>query len=331
MTTLKDIADHCDLSVSLVSKVLNNRMGTSSAKPEVVQTIHRVAQELGYRKNQSAAALRSGRHDVIGVFMHHFGRPGTGLAESMLQGISNTCGQNHQRQTLTFYREAAEFRAAAWAYHAGTMDGVIVSGLPHGELFEDLKQMHQGGFPMVTIHPDPVLGDDVPNVGISEASLTRMATEHLLAKGCRNLVQLETMNTRTPGFVQAMRDAGQVVTDAQIIQCGFSHDAGQKVIAQLIDRNIAFDGIVAQCDEHASGALAALLARGVRVPQDVRIIGIDNSPYCQYLPVQLSSICQQPFERGQMAVTLLNDLIAGKTSITSQNFKPLLYARASTA
>ena len=59
MATLKDIAEHCDLSISLVSKVLNNKMGTSSAKPQVVKSIREAAKELGYRKNLSAEALRA--------------------------------------------------------------------------------------------------------------------------------------------------------------------------------------------------------------------------------------------------------------------------------
>lgn len=331
MATLKDIADHCDLSISLVSKVLNNRMGTSSAKPEVVKSIRDAAKELGYRKNLSAEALRSGRHNVIGVLMHHFGRPGTGLTESMLQGISRACGQYHQSQTLTFYHNEAEFRAAAWAYHPGTMDGVLVTGLHHTELIEDLNLMRRGGFPMVSIHSEAILGDEVPNVGIDEAKLTRMATEHLLHKGCQHLIYVGSMDVRTPGFIHAMRDAGKPVSDQQIIHSLLTFESGQQAVAQIIDRHLQYDGIVVDCDETASGVMSALLARQIKIPQDVRIIGIDNSPYCQFLPVTLSSVCQRPMERGELAVSLLNQLINGQTDTHAHIYEPMLYERQSTA
>ena len=210
------------------------------------------------------------------------------------------------------------------------MDGVIVSGLPHVELIEDLKLMRQGGFPMVSIHPKAILGQDVPNVGIDETKLTYMSTSCLLNKKCKKLLYVGSMDERQPGFISAMKDAGQTVSQDQIIDSLFTFESGQQVAAQIIDRNLAFDGIVVDCDETAAGIMSALLARGYRIPQDVKIIGIDNSPYCHFLSIPLSSVCQRPVDRGEMAVNLLSQLIEHQPGVSSHVHEPQLYERQST-
>lgn len=330
MATLKDIADSCDYSVSLVSKVLNNRMGNSTAKPEVIAAIHQAAKDLGYRKNQSAAALRSGRHDVIGVLMYHFGRPGSDLAYNMVRSIAQECRKNKQRQSLTFFDGSDEFHQSAREYHSGTMDGVLIAGLPVDELIDDIKKMHQAGLPMVTVHSENHMGDDIPNVGIDEAAITRIATEHLLENGCKNLVHIGKMQARHDGFVTAMKNAGMPLTDRQMMTCNYTGDHAIQAIKQFEDHQVPFDGIVTQSDEQAAGLLTYLLAKGIRIPQDVRIIGVDNSPYCKYLPVPLSSVAQLPKERGELAVKILNRCIAGEKNIASFTFQPQLIIRHST-
>jgi DNA-binding LacI/PurR family transcriptional regulator len=332
MVTLKDIADHCDLSISLVSKVLNNRMGTSSAKQDVVESIRKAAEELGYRKNLSAQALRSGRHNVIGVLMHHFGRPGTGLVEAMLLGISQACSESHQSQTLTFYQTADEFRSIIKNYHPGTMDGIIIAGLAHPELADDIKTLATSHFPIVSIHPEPIPGLKIPNVGINEERIASLATEHLIKQGCKNIVYIgNCMSQRTEGYIQTMKQHGNHVTDQHLIKCGWSFENAFEATNQLIASNTAFDGIATECDENAAGILAALLAHGYHVPNDVRIIGIDDSPYCQFQPVTLSSIGQCPLQRGKAAVNMLNQIITTKSPVKSQIFEPQLFARRSTS
>lgn len=331
MATLKDIAVHCDLSISLVSKVLNNRMGNSGAKQDVIDAIRKAAVELGYRKNLSAQALRNGRHNVIGVLMHHFGRPGTGLVEAMLLGISQACYDSHQSQTLTFYRTSDEFQTIIKNYHPSTMDGIIIAGLPHPELAQYIKTLVSSRFPIVTIHPQPLPNLKIPNVGIDEVRLANIATQHLIDQGCKNLVYIGScINERTNGFIQTMKDHGKPVTDKHLIKCDWSFENASQAVNQLIESGIAFDGIATECDENAAGILAALLQHGYNVPEDVRIIGIDNSPYCQFQPVALSSIGQCPRERGKAAVDMLNQIITSKAAVKSLVFEPQLFARRST-
>ncbi|MFG0250214.1 MAG: LacI family DNA-binding transcriptional regulator [Phycisphaeraceae bacterium JB051] len=331
MVTLKDIADHCDLSISLVSKVLNNRMGTSGAKQHVVESIRKAAQDLGYRKNLSAQALRSGRHNVIGVMMHHFGRPGTGLVEAMLLGISQACSDSHQSQTLTFYQNADEFRASIKNYHPGTMDGIIIAGLAHPELAEDIRTLVSSHFPIVSIHPAPIPDLKIPNVGIDETRIAELATTHLLEQGCQNLVYIGNhISERTQGFIKAMKQHGKTTSDQQIIDCGWSFENAYQAAQQLIASGMTFDGIATECDESATGILAALMDHDYKVPQDVRVIGIDNSPYCQFQPVTLSSIGQCPMRRGKAAVDMLNQIITRQATVASQVFEPELFARNST-
>jgi len=113
MASLKSTAEDLGVSVSLVSKVLNNRLGTTCVRPELVEKIHEAADRLGFRKNMSAAALRRGRHDVIGVFVHRFGMTGSGIVEAMVDGIASEAMKSHQKQLLNFFNTTDE---SEWAF-----------------------------------------------------------------------------------------------------------------------------------------------------------------------------------------------------------------------
>ena len=108
----------------------------------------------------------------------------------------------------------------------------------------------------------------------------------------------------------------------------YDHIAGSNAVKYFLDNKIAFDGIVAQSDQESMGAVNTLLQFGVKVPEQVKIIGIDNAPYCEFARIPLSSVSQQFQERGILAVEYMMKMVDNK-SVQSINVEPKLFIRES--
>lgn len=334
MATLVDIARELDISVSLVSKVLNNRLGTTGARPELIESIRRTAVEMGYQKNSSALALRMGRHNAIGIFIHQFGRPGCGSVDSLLQGVSAEAKQRNQRFILDYFQNTEEFMAFKDFMNRSTMDGLLLGGLidEDRDLENPLLALTDSGMPVVTIFDKPI-NPLLPNVSFDQVAMGHIATEHLIERGCRKIAHIVDFEDRHQGYRAALTQNNLSIDEKLIYREGgavFSYDRGCRAAAFLLDSGQAFDGVVTQSDEEAMGVLNTLLKRGLRIPEDVRIIGMDNAPYCNFAPISLSSVSQSGGQRGRIAFEMLMALIDGE-SAESITISPRLFARESTA
>ena len=334
---LRQIADELGVSICLVSRVLNGRLAKGEARESTIRAVQEKARELGYRKNAQAVALQAGRQNVIAVYLHGHGVRGSGIMEQMTDGIADEARGHHQRLILHRYLSAEEFRDLAGGAHPNAVDGVIVGGFAHEELLADLLALRKLGLPVVTIHNGP-LHASLPNVGMDQREVGHMATRHLIAQGCRRIAHFRVRlpdrplpHDRYEGYRLALREAGQRFTSALVVEVdGFDYESGAAAIHALLERGVAFDGLVAQSDYHAAAALNALVSAGRRVPQDIKIIGVDNSPICTPAMVPLSSISQEFLVRGRQAVRLLMRQVSGRT-IRSVEVKPVVCVRASTA
>lgn len=332
MATLVDIAKELDISVSLVSKVLNDKLGTTGARPELIDSIRETATKMGYRKNSSAVALRLGRHNAVGIFIHHFGRPGSGSVDSLLQGLSAEAKQRNQRFILDYFEDAEEFLALKDFTNKSVMDGILLGGLPHEELKDPLLSLRASGMPVATIF-DKQISPLLPNVSFDQIEMGRIATEHLIQQGCRNIAHIVDFEERFEGYFTALAQ-NEIPLDEKLIYreggAVFSYDRGCRAAGFLLDSKVSLDGMVTQSDEEAMGVMNVLMERGVRIPGDVRIIGMDNAPYCNFSQVPLSSVSQSGAQRGRIAFEMLMSLIDGK-SVESVTIPPRLFIRKSTA
>jgi LacI family transcriptional regulator len=331
MTTLVDIAGKLDISVSLVSKVLNDRLGTTGARPELIDSIRRTAKEMGYQRNSSAVALRQGRQNAVGIFIHSFGRPGCGNVDSLLQGVSVEAKRCKQRFILDYFVEANEFLAFNDLTNKSVMDGILLGGLPHEELTESLLELQASGMPVVTIF-DKQIDPRLPNVSFDQVEMGRMATEHLVRQGCRKIAHIVDFEDRYEGYCKALLENGTALDENLVFKEGgadFSYGRGCRAAEFLLASNVEFDGVVAQSDEEAMGVVNTLFERGLRVPEDARVIGMDNAPYCNFARTSLSSVSQSGSKRGSIAFEMLMALIDGKPA-DSVTILPRLFARNST-
>jgi LacI family transcriptional regulator len=334
---LRDIAKELNVSVSLVSKVLSGRLGTTVANAKKMRAIHDKARELGYQKNVLAEALRTGRQNVLALFLHRHGEPGSGIVDEMIAGVAEEANRMQQRLAIHFYQTQDEFKAFLPRMHRNAVDGVIVGGLPHNEIVDDLRVMHERSIPIVTIH-DVELDAMLPNVGMDQREVTRLATHHLIDRGCRAIAHFRVASSVTElpvsrfnGYRMALEERGLAYRPELVIDVrDFGYDTGIHAIQSLVRAGHRFDGVVGQSDQHGLASINYLMSEaGLNVPRDVKVTGVDNAPFCRYGAVQLTSVSQEFLARGRRAAELLMKKLDGQ-EVTSERIAPALSVRAST-
>ncbi len=329
MASLKDIARDFGVSISLVSKVLNDRMGTTGVRGDLQEAIRKRAAELNYRKNRSALALFQQRQDVLGVFLHREGRLGSGLMEELIEGISRGAMPHGHRLMLAFFQDAAEFKGLAQLAHRGVMDGLLVGGITHPELAPALLDIERAGLPVVTIMQQP-LHARLPNVAVDQVEVGRLGTRHLLDAGCRHIAHIRDFPDRFTGYQKALKEAGLAYSERLVFggTSDFGHAKGEAAARHFLQQNIQMDGRFAQSDEEAIGAMNVFCEAGRKVPGDLRIVGVDNAPYAEFSRTPLTSVSQSARERGLGAVQLLFATQTGQPP-ASIRVAPQLVIRAS--
>jgi len=331
MSSLKDIATALNLSIPLVSKVLSGRMGTTGCSEVNRKAILAKAEELNYRPNLIAQALRTGRTGSLGVFVHPFGMPSSNLIEQLLVGLSAQANAFNQRLWLTFYETDKEFLSRFTKTDREKIDGLLVAGVFHPRLAHIYESIEKNGIPVVTMFKNSFTSSDIANVFCDDFQMGYLPTQFLLKRGCRRIAHIRSMDLRYQGYIGALRDFG-IKEDPALIYTVINRweiGIGREAVKHWVRNGIEFDGLVTGSDELAFGAICELQAQGRRVPDDVKVFGTDDSPVCELSPVPISSICQQPEEIGLQAVNAIMKRIKNE-SAESVIIQPVLRLRAST-
>lgn len=271
---------------------------------------------------------------TIGVVCHRAGMPGSGLTDAFVAGITRECATHKVGHVFGYFQRPSEFREFVNGAVLAMVEGFIVGGVFHKELVADMVELQQEGYPIVTTYNHPVHRALV-NIGADQVGIGRTATEHLLERGCRAIVHHHSSEARFVGYRQALRARGigvkpEWVYDPEDHAHTLTAMGGEQLVRRYLDDGIPFDGIVGTSDHQAMGTIRALLRAGLRVPEDVKVIGVDNSPLCDAAYITVSSISDDTLLRGRLAVRALLDRIRGR-AVKSLALEPVLVARESTA
>ncbi len=327
MVSLKDVARELDLSVGLVSKVLNSRMGTTGVSAEKRERIIALAKAKGFVPNRVAQALRSGRVGTIGVFLHPMGEPGTEISETILRGMAEGLANSPFHLWLTFFEYDSDFhRTLEGDDIRRQADALIVAGVPHPDLMARFVELDRNYLPVV-MHGEDEAGP-LTQVSVDNHLQGFLPTKHLIAQGCRRIAHVCTTRIRQQGYLDAMRSAN-LPTDGLILSAEkFNAQEGRVAVRKLIEGNVPFDGLVCQSDHQAFGAIQELMARGIRVPEQVRVTGVDDSPLCDLSPVPLTSVTAEGRALGRGLVSATLQRFENKQA-SSLLIQPRLIQRAS--
>jgi LacI family transcriptional regulator len=306
--TIDDIAEKARVSKSTVSRVLSGSAVVALPKRAAVL---KVIEELDYRPNIFAQSLASGRSFAIGVLTQNIGSP---FYDAILVGIHEGLGGSNYSPIVADGRwYLATEQMALQTLLDRRVDGLIVIGgsVPEETLLEMGDQL-----PLV------VVGRNVSGLGsrcicLDNFEAAYKATKHLLEYGHREIAHItgELLQNdavrRHEGYLRALSDAAIKPEPELVIEGNFRRQSGTLAVEMLITRGRMFSAIFAANDQMAFGARLALFRRGLRVPEDVSIIGIDDEPASAYMTPPLTTMRQPAIEMGEAAaqaiLCLLND------------------------
>ncbi|MFJ1540613.1 LacI family DNA-binding transcriptional regulator [Micromonospora chalcea] len=323
---MSDVARTAGVSVATVSKVVNGRYGVAQATVERVQ---QVIHELGYEASLGAQSLRSHRTNVLGILVAEF-EP---FSTELLKGASReVAGSGYQ--LLAYSSGDGEGAAIGWERRSlARLSGTLIDG---AVIVTPTVVETKHGFHVVAV--DPHTGPSgLPTVDSDNFAGAVLATEYLLSLGHRRIAHisgrpdLESARLREAGFRKAMADAGTPVDERLVRVGGFRTESAASTAAELLALPDRPTAIFAGNDLSAISTVDVARDLGLRVPDDLSVIGFDNIPESALVDPPLTTI-RQPLQRmGAESLRLLIDLIAGVERETHIQLPTELVVRASCA
>jgi DNA-binding LacI/PurR family transcriptional regulator len=314
--TIRDVARHAGVGVGTVSRVLN---ASPLVSAETQERVLEAIADLGYRPSATARNLSLGRTQAIGVVAPFFTSP------SVTERLRGAIGRLSDRgyDVVLFAVETARQRADAFGSFArrDRVDGLLVVSLRPSD--EELAALDRDGVPLVLID---VFHPGVPHVVVDDVRGGELATEHLLAKGHRRIAFLgdaagdgfgfTSSEQRRQGYRRALARHGvEPVRDLEVL--GFTGRAEARQLAFiLLRRDDRPTAVFAASDVQAIGVLEAAEALGLRVPEDVAVIGFDDIELAGI--VGLTTVRQPLHDTGVHGVDLLLGAIDGDRRAVEQ-------------
>lgn len=309
LVTIQDVAAAAGVSVSTVSRVLNNK---DDVAPETYENIQRVISELGYTSSLAAKSMRSRKTDVIGLVMPDLEQS---FCLNVAKGVNRAIGQLHY--DLLVYT-GGDSRDQLWPVrerqYVSLLNGSITDGIivvtPTAETFSTR-------YPLVAI--DPHLDSaDFPAVIATNRIGALAAMDYLIGLGHRRIgfiggrPDLQSAVRRLQGYKDSLRQAN-IPFDATLVQIGdFTQETGYHCTQKLLALPERPTAIFAANDRSAIGAIEAINEFGLKVPDDISIVGFDNIEEASFVNGGLTTVDQFITDMGRVAVEMLVNLIQNK-------------------
>jgi DNA-binding LacI/PurR family transcriptional regulator len=326
--TLVDVARRAGVSYQTVSRVIN---GHPNVAPATRERILGAIEELNYLPNVAARNLVTRRSRTVGIIS--YGSTYYGPAQ-MLTHIEASFREREYGLTLSTLPEMslAALRSAILELRGRFVDGIVMI-TPIAGIETDEIQALCRNVPFVMI--DIALGAASPSVVIDQRGGGMLAARHLLELGHRHIAEIRgprgwsAAHHRHEGLLAVLREAGLAPTFSA--EGDWSARSGHAAARQLLDAGVPFSGLFASNDQMALGAMRALHASGLRVPEDVSVVGFDDLPESAYFEPPLTTVHQDFASLGRESAAYLNDLIDGGPTPQMQHvLEPELVVRHST-
>ncbi|MDT0181818.1 LacI family DNA-binding transcriptional regulator [Microbacterium sp. ARD31] len=328
---IRDVAEHAGVSISTVSNALN-RPGTVSE--QLATRVRSAADQLGYVPLQAAQQLRAGRSGLLGMTVINIANP---FFAEMVAGAEDAASAAGMRVLVgNSSDDAGKERDHLELFERVQVEGALVS--PFGQTRPWLDRLRRRGIPVVLVDAVDDTGQS-PSVSFDDVAGGRLAAEHLLSTGRRRLAfvgareEVRQVRERLAGARAAVA-AHPGATIEPIWTRRTTSELGRAFGEQIADRSPGDrpDGIVTSNDHLAIGLLHGLVTRGVRVPEDIAVVGYDDIEFAAIAAVPLTSVRQPAREMGRTAAEMLLARVNGDDheQLESVVYQPELIVRAST-
>ncbi|MEW4923847.1 LacI family DNA-binding transcriptional regulator [Algibacter sp. 2305UL17-15] len=311
--TIHDISKALGIDSSTVSRALNDSPRVSKkTKAKILAK----ATELGYQRNILASNLRTNKTNTIGVVVPRISR---NFFSNVIAGIEETAYEAGYNVLICQSLESLEREQKIMAtLLSNRVDGVLISISMQTTSFEHLKPYKDYGSPIV-FYDRPCSFEDCTSISINDFEASFKATEHLILQGCKNIVHfggpqdIELYQNRKKGYKAALEKYGLKYEAPFCLISKLTEKEGTSMAKKVLKLKDV-DGIFSVNDTAAISAIQYFKAHGVRIPEDIAIVGFNNDPISAVIEPSLTTIDQPDFEMGKKAATLLMHQIKNKKS-----------------
>ncbi|MFC8421486.1 LacI family DNA-binding transcriptional regulator [Streptomyces sp. NPDC057236] len=318
--TLEEVAARAGVGRGTVSRVINGSPRVSDATRAAVEA---AVAELGYVPNTAARALAANRTDAIALVVpepetRFFAEP---YFSDMLRGVGAALSDSPMQLLLIFAGSDRERQRLAEYLAAHRVDGVLLVSVHADDPLPDM--LSQLEIPAVISGPRSA-AETLASVDSDNYGGARQAVEHLIGRGRRTIAHITGRldvygaQRRIDGYRDALRDAGHEVDDLLVEPGDFSEDGGRRAMAALLERRPDLDAVFAASDVTAAGARHALRDAGRRIPDDVALVGYDDSAIARHMDPPLTSVRQPIEEMGRAMIDLLLAEVADRRPSVSR-------------
>lgn len=313
--TREDVAKRAGVSTAVVSYVVND--GPRPVSPETRAKVEQAIEELGYYPNEIARSLKLQRSQTIGLIVPNVNNP---VYSEVVHSMECICIEEGYLVLLcNSGRDPQREERYVHMLRAKKVDGVVImpSHRPM-RLVEILKRSHV---------PVIVLEHDLPDthcIAADDLQGGRLATEHLIELGHRRigLIRREpssaTSSQRLVGYRQALEAAGIPYDPSLVVETQAGHEAGYQAMQHLLALPEPPTAVFTHNDVLALGAMHAIRAAGLSIPDDISVVGYDNTVSCAYLNPPLTTVNYPKAEMGRQAALEILQLAQGRDDLQTR-------------
>ena len=324
MTTIKDVAKAAGVSPATVSRVMN---GTANVDSDKRLRVERAIRETGFEPNKLARALFKKSSGLIGLIVPNIENPffnelARVIEEKAFDGGLHIllCSSGNDTN-----KEQANIRMLGQMNADGVI--LITNGSHTGRMIDTCKM------PVIVVDRHLVGCGEIAYIEADHYKGGRMAAQHLVDCGCRSIVCLRGPQEYTSGLLRfrgyqdVCRENG---LEEQYVDCRYNFESGLAAAREMLERYHGFDGVVAANDMVAISTYKVLFEKGIRVPEDVQLIGFDDIRFSNLISPELTTIRQPIEEMGKRAVEIIFQRAAGKKIQEENIFDVRLIERETT-
>lgn len=329
-TTIKDIAEQAKVSYATVSRALNDKYGVkASTRSKVLE----VAKKMNYRPNAIARGLVRKQTNTIGLIIPDIKNPFFPEVAGGIEECANDFGYNVFLCNTNWSIEREEQYINLLSERR--VDGLIV--VPISNSVKPLEEIIHEDIPVVYVSRAP-RDTDRSYVVIDNVRGGFLATKHLIEAGYETVgfigasADSSTADERLEGYRMAFEKYGIIFSEKYVKQGDFKQKSGYTLVKEMIGNNDYPRGLFAANDLLALGAIQAVKDAGLRVPEDIAVVGFDDIPIASLQEIQLSTIYQPKYQMGRIAFEILVEIIKkGENRVSTRKvmLEPELIVRKS--
>jgi len=306
MTTIRDVAEEAGVSIATVSRVLNKQVSVS---PATRVKVEKAIEQLNYQPNYLGRNLRRAETKIILVILQNISNP---FYSKVVEGIEDL-GHKHGYNIMICNTDSESERERSYLdlLVNRLVDGVI---LMEPEINSQELSQIGNDFPVVQCC-EYIEGTDVPHISIDNVEAGYTAINHLIKLGHTRIGMISGYNRllsamqREEGYKQALKDAGLEYIQDLIKYGSYGFTGGLRATKELLQMKNTPTAIFAISDITAIGAIRAIKEEGLKIPEDIAVVGFDNTSIASMYDPQVTTISQPRYDLGKISMEMLLDLI----------------------